>query len=150
MLSVVAVPAVALAQVDPTAVPDPLSLVTQFFNAVQGAQWLAAILPGTLLLIWLLRTFAGKFLPWLTTDQGGAVLGLAAAVISAVVASLALPGPHSLLAVVVASVTTLVANNTVFILLKKVFPGLAVFPTPAASAPTPAPAVPSSSQPAQP
>lgn len=117
-------PLVVLAQVVlPGVVPDPdqdpMGLVKFFVQALAEKNWLLATPAGLICLVAAARAFGGKYIPWLTTDRGGALLALLAAVGAAVATAALFPGPHSVVQVLTAVGTVLLGNQLFFIWLKK-------------------------------
>ena len=100
---------------------DSTALLTQIFTAIGEHNWLMAIPLLTIVLIFALRTIAAKVkaLVWFTTDQGGALLSLAGAVATAVVAAAATSGPHTFAQVVLVAFPVLISNKMIFLWLKK-------------------------------
>lgn len=101
---------------------DVMGLLQSILAAAGGKNWLLMVPLVVLAVIsafrmWIVPKFPA--LAWFRTDRGGALLALLGAVTMAVVAAVAVPGPHSAVFVVVAVVTMLVANQALFGWLKK-------------------------------
>jgi len=85
LLAVVFFPLFVLAQVappDPAA--DPSGYLLLILNAVQGRQWI--VLAGLVVIgvVWVVRTYGAKWLPWLSTAKGGATLSLVVGILGSV------------------------------------------------------------------
>ncbi len=80
VLALVLIPFAALAALDPS---DPLSIVGTIISAFGSKSYVA--LAGAVIIgvVWALRSFGGKYIPFFRTDRGGATLVLACAVLSA-------------------------------------------------------------------
>jgi hypothetical protein len=87
--------AVAAAPVvlDPAGAADPLALgldvAARVFAAVQAGNYALAGALGVVAVCWVLRRYGARWLPWLATDAGGAVLVLGTAVAGTFVAATA-------------------------------------------------------------
>ena len=65
----------AYAQViDPSA--DPNALIQLFFAKIQAGNWKAVAALVAIGAVWALRKFGGRYIPFLKTDRGGALLTL--------------------------------------------------------------------------
>ena len=97
---------------------DPVSIVKEIIGAGKAGQWwmLGALI--CVLLIWVSRMLLGKFIPWFTTDRGGAVLALIIGLLSALAATLA-SGKPSWAAIADGVKLALVAIGT-FVSVKKI------------------------------
>ena len=80
--------------------------------------------------IWACRMLLKGRIPWLATDQGGAVLALAMALAEAALALAAVPGKHGVAAGVLWVLITLIRNKAIFGILQKLGVDLSVDPTP--------------------
>jgi hypothetical protein len=107
---------------------DPVALITQLLHAVEAAQWLLVVPLAVLVAVTLTRRLLARAIPWVATDQGGAVLGLVAAAAQSVVAATLLPGPHTVVGVVTVALPIFVANEVVFRSLRKLGVDLSVDP----------------------
>lgn len=113
-------PAVALAaEPTPPSPDDPLALLKAAADAAGAHNWLLFIPLVLVGLIWAVRQLAGTRLPWLKTDRGGAVLALATALLTTLAAVGMTPGPHTFSSVLSAMFALLLANKTLFDLLRK-------------------------------
>lgn len=112
-----AVKAAPAAMPDPEA--DPLKLVSEFVKAAQAKNWLLLVPLALVALIALARRFLGKYVPFLQTDRGGALLSLLAAVAAALYAAATSSGSASLPQILVAAGATLLGNQLVFGYVKK-------------------------------
>ena len=121
---------------------DPTAFVQQIMAAAGAHQWLMAVPLVAIGLMWGTRKLLAGKMPWLASDQGGAVLALATAACEAVVAASLLPGPHAVAATITWVVVTLLRNKMLFLWLQKAGIDLSVDPK-APADPKPAdPAVP--------
>jgi hypothetical protein len=131
LVTMLSFPAVALAQVgDVTS--DPVSLIAAIGVALQAHHWLAAAPLLVLAAIWVVRVLLRPAIPWVATDQGGAVLGALGAAAGAVSAAAALPGQHSVLSIILVVVPAVLGNTALLRYLKKIGIDLTVDPAPAA------------------
>jgi hypothetical protein len=73
ILTLLALPIVVFAQ-DAGTLPDITSVFAAFVLAIKNGQWPVAAVLILVAVTWGLRTFGGKFIPWLTTSEGGTVL----------------------------------------------------------------------------
>lgn len=76
LLSLLSIPIVAFAQVaagDPT-LPEITKVFAAFVAAIKAGQWPMVAVLALVAVVWGLRTFGGKWIPWLTTSEGGTVL----------------------------------------------------------------------------
>ena len=113
-------------------------LLQQMFAAFDAHNLLLGIPLLVLLLIWGLRLFfrnAPKIGPWISSDAGGAILGIAGAIAQGMAYAAALPGAHKFSAIVIAVVGFLFADETFFRALKKLGIDLSIDPKPADPAP---------------
>lgn len=130
LAAMLSLPSVALAQVgDVTS--DPVSLIAAIGVAVQAHHWLAAAPLLVLAAIWVVRVLLRPAIPWVATDQGGAVLGALGAAAGAVSAAAALPGQHSVLSIILVIVPAVLGNAALLRYLKKIGIDLTVDPAPA-------------------
>ncbi|MBI5549323.1 MAG: hypothetical protein HY901_36015 [Deltaproteobacteria bacterium] len=107
---------------------NPAALLQQLLGAVDAQNWLLAIPLLVLLAVWLARIGLVRLVPWFGTDPGGAAMAIAGAIATAVIAAAALPGPHTVAQVVLATITNLVGNEVFFRALKKLGVDLSVDP----------------------
>lgn len=107
---------------------DPVALITQLLHAIEAAQWLLVVPLAVLVAVTLTRRLLARAVPWVATDQGGAVLGLVAAAAQSVVAAALLPGPHTVVGVVTVALPIFIANEVVFRSLRKLGVDLSVDP----------------------
>ena len=85
-LAFVLLPVLVLAQVpDPGA--DPAAFLSALLLATRGGQWIVVGILATIGIVYLARRFGAKYVPFLGTRRGGALLLL----ISSVVTALATP-----------------------------------------------------------
>lgn len=85
VLALLLLPALVLAQV-PTP-DDPGAFLAALLAAVQGGQWVVVSILAAIGLVYVARRFGAKYVPFLATRRGGAVLLLLASVLT----SLAVP-----------------------------------------------------------
>ena len=62
--------------IDPGAM-DPSVLIQLFFAKVQAGNWKAVAAIAAIGIVWALRKFGGRYIPFLKTDRGGTLLTLA-------------------------------------------------------------------------
>jgi hypothetical protein len=111
------------AVVTPAAVPladDPYKLIEQLAQAAQASNWLLVVPLGLILLVYVFRKLIAPKVPFFATNRGGAVLSLVVAVLTAFLSAVVVPGPHSVMSIIVASVTALVSNQLLFSWINKI------------------------------
>lgn len=91
-LSLLCLPLFALAQEVPPADFDPMLVLAAFVKAVQAGQWPVALVLGFVAVTWALRKFGTKWLPWLSTSEGGTVLAFVTVMASVLGAAALAPG----------------------------------------------------------
>lgn len=60
-----------------TMIETPTGILQMLLDAVKSGQWLLVGSLGLVVLVWALRQFGGKWMPFLKTDRGGALLAVA-------------------------------------------------------------------------
>ena len=113
------------------------ALITQLLHAVEASQWLLVVPLAVLVAVYLVRRVLARAIPWVATNQGGAVLALVAAAAQAVAAAAVLPGPHTVVGVLLVAVPVFMANEVVFQAAKKLGIDLSVDPPAQFDAPKP-------------
>ena len=113
------------------------ALITQLLHAVEASQWLLVVPLAVLVAVYLVRRVLARAIPWVATNQGGAVLALVAAAAQAVAAAAVLPGPHTVVGVLLVAVPVFMANEVVFQAAKKLGIDLSVDPPAQLDAPKP-------------
>lgn len=113
------------------------AIITQLLHAVEASQWLLVVPLAVLVAVYLVRKVLARAIPWIATDQGGAVLALVAAAAQAVAAAAVLPGPHTVVGVLLVAVPVFMANEVVFQAAKKLGIDLSVDPPAQFDAPKP-------------
>lgn len=98
---------------------DALSLIKAIIEAAGAKNWLLLTPVACLLVVFIIRKFVGPKVPWLQTDRGGALLNLISAIGAAVISAAIVPGPKTVLGVLVTVVTVLMANQMLFAYLNK-------------------------------
>lgn len=91
-LLIVIAPALAFAQDVPPTDFDPLQLLGAFVRAIQGGQWPVAAVLVLVGLVWAVRKFGIKWIPWLATSEGGTVLAFLTVLASVLGAAALAPG----------------------------------------------------------
>jgi hypothetical protein len=118
----VAVPVIVLGQV--VASPDdPGGALAIVLKALGDRSWIALTGGATLLIVWGLRTWAAKWVPWFATRLGGVLLVLACGVLTVIGSSLA-KGTFSLQEIINGLATMVIASG-VFSLTKNTAQALA-------------------------
>lgn len=98
---------------------DALSLIKAIIDAASAKNWLLLTPVACLLVVFVVRKFVGPKVPWLQTDRGGALLNLLSAIAAAVISAAVVPGPKTVVGVVIAALTVLMANQLLFVYFKK-------------------------------
>jgi len=113
------VPAVA------TAVPnidaDPVGYARAAYSAAKGGQWLALVALLIVGLVYVVRRWGAKLLPWLGTDRGGVASALVCGVLVSLAAS-ALSGSLGVGSIVGAFEQAVIAVGGFTVLKKLIFP----------------------------
>lgn len=68
---------------------DPGAFVSAVANAVKGGRWLTVVSLAVVLVVFLLRRFGAKWVPWFQSKRGGVVLAFACAALASISSSLA-------------------------------------------------------------
>ncbi|RJS14607.1 hypothetical protein DRW03_34580 [Corallococcus sp. H22C18031201] len=96
------------------------------FDAVTGRNYALAAALVVVVLVYLLRKFGGMFVPWFSTDRGGAVLVLGVSLAGAVANALAAGAPFSLGLMLTALKVALTAAGGFTLVKRLVFGGAAI------------------------
>jgi hypothetical protein len=114
------VPAVAFAQAAGVVVTDdPLAGFKTLVDLIASKQWPLAATMGVVILIGLARRYGGKYIPWLLTNRGGAVLSLLFAACESLVLALT-SGAVGWVPVLTAAIGLFLKNMAVFTAFKKI------------------------------
>lgn len=81
LFAILMLPIIVLAQVPSP--DDPGAFLTALLAAVQGGQWLVVGILATIGIVYLARRFGAKYVPFLATRRGGALLLLLSSIVSA-------------------------------------------------------------------
>lgn len=84
VLAVVLLPLIALAQV--TLPTEPDAIAAAIISAISGGNWTMVFVLGLVGVIWVVRKFGSKLIPFLGTSEGGALLALVTGVILYIIA----------------------------------------------------------------
>jgi hypothetical protein len=79
---------------------DPGGFLSQIATAIGSRNWVLVAALAVLGVVWALRTWGARWVPWFGTDRGGAVLVLSMGILGAVSAELAAGKPPTLAVVV--------------------------------------------------
>lgn len=92
-LLLAALPVLAFAQVSPD---DPSAFFNAVVAAIQGGQWRAVAVLGVIALVWVAKRYGSRYWPFLGTSRGGALLALAAGLVSTFAPAIFAGTPFSL------------------------------------------------------
>ena len=67
---------------------EPIGTFRGIYDALKAAKWIVALGGVLMFLVWGMRLFAGRFVPWFKTRKGGYILGLGTAVFLGIGAAL--------------------------------------------------------------
>lgn len=93
IFALLALPIAAFAQTTGNPLPDITQVFAAFVLAIKAGQWPVVAVLTLVAVVWALRTFGGKWLPWLTTSEGGTVLAFLTA-LAATLGAAALAGTN--------------------------------------------------------
>lgn len=111
-------PAVAVANFNPD---DPTALISLVLQIVGARQWLLLVPVLLVLAIYALRRFGSRWLPWLETARGGAVLSLLSVFGLSLWAAATAPGAAKIGQIVVAALGFFLTNELTHKALKPLF-----------------------------